>query len=700
MSVKDSTFLNIYKDKIVDAMTTAHPDWDGDKVEKQVMKILLRDLKNPQAIADNNYTHQSSKTNLLTILDWAFDKEPIIAGNGTFYKQHAESENPNAEMVDGFLTDRKKYKKQMFAIEDELSHAYMALDLLQQNTKKLANSYYGASGAKTSPFYSEYSAIATTSSAQSVISTTETTFEAFLANNFVFIHFNECIEWIEQVLEYKKDEVLDDWIVRKSAKELAKRLSGKCLGITPDQDSFLQKYISNLTEEEITKLYWANNLIEFTHAHEEIQILHNKIFESILLVDEIDEEATESDIPKEYYDNFKDEKNPVKAYNKWVSYEKFYDPNNVPDTIKELLETLTSYYMKYVYIRFAYLDRIYQLKNFRRKVVTVIDTDSNILSLDTWMKYCLTNLVPSSCGLDRDDTVFVAINTITYIITSVVTNILEYYGECSNVEESIRPRYNMKNEFYFARLIIAKTKKRYLSIILLREGNRLKKPKYDVKGFDFKKASTSEAAEKVYMDLVKNDLLNSEKIDLEVVMNKLNAFKKEIERSIRASEITYLPNENAKELEAYKDPSTSQGVRGVLAWNACEPEKMIEFPAKVTIVKMNIRKPEDILPLREKNRELYERIIKTVFEDTTGIFIKPKRNSKGEKVPTCVGMTVLAIPTNEKIPEWALDYIDYRTIVNNVLAPFKSVTEIFNLPGIEEGVTGRKTTGISNIIRL
>ena len=63
-------------------------------------------------------------------------------------------------------------------------------------------------------------------------------------------------------------------------------------------------------------------------------------------------------------------------------------------------------------------------------------------------------------------------------------------------------------------------------------------------------------------------------------------------------------------------------------------------------------------------------------------------------------MKVLAIPTNQEIPEWALDYIDYSTMVNNILAPFKSVTELFNLPGVEEGKTGRKSTGLSNIIRL
>ena len=102
------------------------------------------------------------------------------------------------------------------------------------------------------------------------------------------------------------------------------------------------------------------------------------------------------------------------------------------------------------------------------------------------MKFCQTELMTSDYGREYFDNIYIAINSITYIITSVVTDILLYYGECSNVEESHRPRYNMKNEFFFSKLIIAKTKKRYLSQILLREGNRLKKPKTDVKGLTCK----------------------------------------------------------------------------------------------------------------------------------------------------------------------------------------------------------------------
>lgn len=203
------------------------------------------------------------------------------------------------------------------------------------------------------------------------------------------------------------------------------------------------------------------------------------------------------------------------------------------------------------------------------------------------------------------------------------------------------------------------------------------------------------------MNIIKEYLLEPETPLLKEMINELHEFKKRIKKSIEDGERIYLPNANAKELGAYKDPSTSQGVRGVLTWNMCEPDKMIEFPAKVSLLKMNLENEESIEDMKDKFPNQYKAIKEGIFNDKTGIFIKEKKDKKtGGKELKKTGMKVLAIPSSETIPEWALPYIDYNTMVNNILAPFKSVLEIFNLPGVEEGKTGRKSTGLSNIIKL
>ena len=138
--VKNSHFLKRYRNDVKKVLKKKHPDWTDDFLKESIDDILLRDLKNPPAKLENSYTHESRDSTLLSVLDWAMETKPIIAANGTFFKQHATSKNPNALMLDEFLTTRKQVKKEMFALEDEASRLYKMKDLKQGNYKKLANS--------------------------------------------------------------------------------------------------------------------------------------------------------------------------------------------------------------------------------------------------------------------------------------------------------------------------------------------------------------------------------------------------------------------------------------------------------------------------------------------------------------------------------------------------------------------------------
>jgi hypothetical protein len=411
----------------------------------------------------------------------------------------------------------------------------------------------------------------------------------------------------------------------------------------------------------------------------------------------MEDENDFSVVPEKYLEEVKNAKNPMKKWASIVDFNYFFNPNKVPDSIKKYVEGLSDIYMDYCYVEYMYTDRIYKLKNFRRDVVTVIDTDSNILSLDTFMEYCLEHLKRGEYGRDCWNNIFIAVNTITYTITSAITKTLLYYGEKSNVEESIRPRYSMKNEFFFSNLITAKVKKRYLSKVLLREGNRLKKPKYDVKGFDFKKASTSDDASNFFMHIVKDLILEPENIDIKLIMEEIQKFRKEVRRTIESGDKRYLPIASAKELDAYATPEREQSVRGAMAWNILYPDKAVEFPVKLSLLKTTITSLDMLSDLQQTESEIYNNIKEGIFHDESGIFIRKRSDGKGYD---SAGLTVLGIPLHEDIPRWILPFVDYTTVINSVVAPFKSVTETFNMPSIEEGPTGKKTTGFSNIIKI
>ena len=692
--ISKSPFLKSYRNQARKCLKQMHPDWDDDVLKKEIDEIILREIKDPPAKLQNNYTHEERDTHLVSVFDWAMNTKPIIAANGTFFKQHKDAINPNALMVDEFLTQRAKIKKEMFAIEDESSRAYKMKDLSQGNEKKLANSYYGGSGMPASAFYNIYTAPSTTLSAQSVISTAETTFEAFLVSNFTFVDINECYFWINTVLD--EGIKLEDWVVRKGVEDTFERLSCRIIGATDEDKLSLHEYLETLSNDDVTRLYWKNNLVEFTDNHPNIKKLWDEVFSHVNNYEYMTSDDDFSPVPDKYLDRVNNAKKPMKEWNSIVDIEYFYNPNKVPDSIKEYADQLKDIYLRYVYVKFLFTDRIYKLKNFPRWVVTVIDTDSNILSLDTFMEYCLNNLKIGEYGRDPWNNVFIAINTITYVITAVITSALLYYGEMSNVEEKIRPRYEMKNEFFFSNLVLAKVKKRYLSKVLLREGNRLKKPKYDIKGFDFKKSSTSEDASNFFMHIVKDLILEPDIVDIKKIMVELQSFRSEIRKSLEKGDSKYLTIGSAKELNAYADPEKMQGIRGALAWNILYPDKAVDLPTKLSILKTNIYSLDMIKDLEKTDPELYQRIKEGIFQDQTGMFIKHNKNGK----TTVEGLSVLGIPRGQEIPEWIRPYIDYTTVINSVLAPFKSVTETFNMPSIEEGRTGKKTTGFSNIIKI
>lgn len=753
----DSKYLKKYKDRMCQAMMQANPTWKKKDVEKIIERTIEERLENPTVTLDNNYTHEQKDSTLLSVLDWSLDRKPLIAGNGTFYKNQYEALNPTREMLDEWADNRKFFKKKMFQageIYGTNSREYNDNDRKQLNEKINMNSYYGGSGAKTSAFYSKWSGPATTLTAQSVISTAEQTFEAFLADNYVFLNLTELIEWIRSIL--KKDFYLDDFIVRVKRQDVIQHLLSRILNKEENDEEILQNYLTDCTVDELTFLYYKNNMIEFIENHNPVKDMITDILEKVENYDHVNEKDPQwlRYIPSKHYDEFKNQS--AKKWNKFVNKEMFMDPNSPPDSIIKELDVLSECIIKYVYTEYLSFDRIYRLKNFFRNTVTVIDTDSNFLSLDILMNYLLNSVIePDGYGRTQRHNEFVLINTITFIITKIIRITLDFYGKQSNIPEEYRGRFDMKNEFFDELLVIAEKKKRYITKQTLREGNYNNPPKIDTKGFDFKKATTSEYAEKVFNQLIKDYVVTPEHVDVKSLINGLRAFKKEIITSIRNGERKFLPNGNAKEFGAYKEPGREQSVRGVLAWNYLYPDNQIELPAKISLVKMNIFSEEDMEDLERTHPEIYQTIMDKIFNDTTGFFVtstfippityvNPKKKEWYSDIPKKYqtkfkklgpfewnkwvdkvmdhevkvadkeregyyeykkrGLQVLAIPSNAKIPEWAMPYIDYDTMVNTIIAPFKPVLEIFNAKFPEIGKTrngvNRKTATVSNIIKF
>ena len=697
MNKKDidkSAFLREYEARMVSAIMKSYPKSDKKHVRNIVRKKMSEQLMNPTVRVENSYTKEAQATTLLSVIDYTMERKPIIGANATLFKQHSESINPNAVMLDNFDKERAAEKKLMFAAEGVDHIQYNIHNIDQTNKKKLSNSWYGGSAMPSSAFYNKECAASTTKTARSVISTCMTTFEAVLGDTFTFVDCQEFFNWTENVLGGDIPDV-DDWVIRKTSDDVFGRLFDRIIVKEEHDEELVLNYLKNRSAKELTILYWKYNLFEFTREHAQVRDLFHLVFSSIRSFDEMKNDTDFSVVPEEYLEKVKNSNNPQKTWKKIVQHELFYDPNKAPKSIEAPLNALTDLLVKYIYSGYMFTDRMYKLKNFRRNVVTVIDTDSNILSLDPWIEYCFTDIMQGDYGRKRIDNIFININTVTFFISRVISMTLDLYGRYSNISKDYRWRYQMKNEFFFSKLILANVKKRYLSKMLLQEGNLLTKPKYDIKGYDFRKASTSDETAEFYVNIVKNELLESDNINVGRILSILKKFRKEIKESIQRGEIKYLPLGSPKELESYVDPRTEQSIRAVFAWNNLYPENIITVPAKVAILKTKLYTQESAEPLREEYPDIYEKLVTKIYSDKTGMFVKT--TSSGEKIE---GLSVIAIPQTEQIPEWLIPHIDYMTVINAVLAPFKSVTETFGLPSLQEGPTGRKSVGFSNIVRF
>ena len=549
-------------------------------------------------------------------------------------------------MILKFLTSRKKFKGQLRFIKDKTSYEYQTYDRKQLSEKISANSIYGTFGNVVSFLFNKYTAPSVTGSGQSLISTTEQAFESFLANNTLFNNINECFTFLTNVLseEYTMDS---SFLIDVSIDQVFTRLVNTFYRYQESYTELLYAFLSTLTQDQLNKIYYKNNLYEFSN--------HPNI--TSLLVSIVRNTG------------------------------EFKDPNKIPESSREYLEELWKYYKEFVLYNYSPINRIQRLKHDKRKVVLTIDTDSNFLNLNPWVQYMFDNIIDPDYrndNRDREELRFIAVNTMAFVITNMMNTVLGRYTKDANIPKDYRHYINIKNEFLMSRVVLASKKKRYFSSIRLREGDEIWPEKLDVKGHDFMKSTATVETKAKFVDIIKRRILGVKDIDVVAILNDIEDFEDEIIRSLKDGDKKYLIPVSVKELEAYSEPLKMQGVRAVIAWNYFYPNLEIDLPTKLDIVKLTLNEEKSINRLRMENPEMFK-------------ILNDKILNNPDKRISDKGLAVIAIPRNvDKIPEWLIPYIDYDTIAYNVLNKFYPVLESLGLDTIKTS----KKEYFSNILNI
>lgn len=563
-------------------------------------------------------------------------------------------------------------------------------------------------GQYTALIYNPNVATSITSQGRASVASMTLHFEMFLADNVKFGSLNEMIEYINHIRKERpkrkyKDSIIITHIPTKE-ECFAKLIIDSGFRWVPNDKELdiIWHIIDNLTQEDITRIYYKNNLYEFASNPYIFNII-KKILHDL--------------------------KRP------------FFTSSKVPPEIADDLNYLKDLMMEYVYYRYMFIDRIDRCDNMIKSVTMVSDTDSTIISVDAWYRFVVNQIneeelrIANYCSdpimfLEKNDDgewddkewmqvvefepkqldynfetdeivemerfnhpdVFTPNDNVRYSIISVIAYVLDntvndYMVKYCENTHSIKEPYHTtkqckvyaKNEFLFKRLLMTMVKKNYTSIMEIQEGNKVpEEEQLDVKGIEIltkssKPLSTRKALKKILLD----DILRAPVIDQLKFVKDIAIFQKQIIESVRSGSKEFYKPVTIKSMSAYDDPMRIQGIKASIAWNMIKPEDADAINlnernavdiAKVQIDRATIDKIKDEFP------EVYLNIQKALDDETFKTYVKnPKTGIKDKLVSNEI--TAVAIPLDTTLPAWLEPFIDYDSILADNLNgfPYESI---------------------------
>ena len=431
-----------------------------------------------------------------------------------------------------------------------------------------ANATYGVLGAPTSLYYNIYIAEAITRQGRSYISCSIMLFESLLANNVKFNNLNELITFINNVEREKpKRKLIDRYILDRNItleECFYKLMNTADMTIwipTEDEMARAWEYLQGLSQEDLNRLYYKNNLYSFADLPVVTDLIV-KILKSL---------GGEPEF----------ELDPKSGKCKVVN-NIFMDPNKPPKCIKEDLDILVEMMKEYVYYPHFYIDKLDRIEYMQRDIVAICDTDSTIISFDAWYRFILDKVynidmpikhqkrdmvdvikadewgdkplremvtcvepqfdynfytdevielerLIEPCALVPQDMLkYAIINIIAYICSDLVVDYLaEYTKLTGSYVEGTECRMIMKNEFYFLRAMLTESRRNYADVQALQEGNIIPKgikSQLAIMGLPINKSVLSEDVKKKLQHILFEDVLTADKVDQVHVMKQLIIF--------------------------------------------------------------------------------------------------------------------------------------------------------------------------------
>lgn len=702
--MNDYIILNKYKDATLNMLQYSFPQIPIEELSRAVDYSINKRLTDHNAKINNNYTNKEIEISIMEMTEYILSRKPILTAYGVLYQQKGTVPNPITQRIKGFMEDRDKLKKEMFKYPkgSEEREKYNLYQLL----KKLdANGFYGLFGQSSCLFFNIYVATSITTQGRSLISSAGMFFEMFLSNSVKFGSFDEVITFINNIVneknerKYKDSQLLDRNI---TVEECFSKIMYSCgFNYVPEEDEMdiLWDILVNLNQEDINRIYYKNNLYEF---------MDNKSMQKAIIIMLKSLEAP------------------------------FMIPNakNIPKEIVAELNEFCDILMEFVYYHHQIIDHYSKIDNMIRSSSVLLDTDSSLVSLDAWYRYCLDlikdvdipikhtcvdpfveiecdefgdfdlkkalikidteveynfydeesiefdKLINPMVEIPQDGVRYSIINIMAYCLDVMINDYMIRYCKHSFSDVEGEPcLIKMKNEYLFKRLLLTSADKFYADIQEIQEGTIIPKDKaLDIKGLPLTKSTLNVASQERLKKILYEDILNADYIDQVKIMKKLAIFEKEIYNSLSNGEKKFYKPVSIKSISSYDDPMKIAGIKGSIVYNELRDPDMPAIDLyggkqNLDLIKLVINK-SNLPEIEREHPDKYNKIIELM-----------KSAKQFEK-----GIDAIAVPKSESTPKWLLKYIDYSTLLSDNLK---------NLPIESVGVSrGQDTNPYTNILKL
>ena len=644
--------LQKYIDRVTHMYVRTHPGIDPMKVKMMVGDFVSKQFRDIPCKMNNNMTHESVDTTINEVSDWIETRQPIITGNGTFFKQQSEYKSPEIVFTESLLKERKSVKKKMFSFPKG-SPEYINLNTQQLNIKVIVNASYGGSGTPFSPFYSLYLPPATTGTAKNITTTLICCLEFLFGNTDKWIKLkdvNELFDMIFAVLDDDKDRDLihDTYSVDEVLKYLMKRV----LLVTPDDITTVKVFLMTLSNDQLCQLMLAFNirLVLKKYVCGDIGILANYMLNHQL---DLDKEITVESL--------------------MVSGFGATCPEELKDIFTRVKKVLTDNCC-YSFIPNDAETRASEIS--ARKVVCVTDTDSLMVHFShcvdefqvTTNDYRASCLMATAIGLRlfADD-------------DGIISREVEIIANGYNIQDKYySKKFVFKNEFGFLAMALF-AKKMYASSCFVQEGNPRDIHAIAVSGMSFKKRDAAPFLEPIMTGMYDVDILTTQRIRVETILDKYYDLRKMLMDNLE-TDVTLYKVSGLKEVGAYEKSKTlNEAMRGALIWNAMNPEEEMQPMDRVTVIKLSWKKLIDnesnprVAQLLKYNKLLHadQSALAKGSETRNGPLIDDEKMSKDP---------VICIPESYKeIPDYIRICIDKEGMIDSLLTPFKQLLGLFDV---------------------